>query len=168
MGTMHRKDSQMAIDRQETTRPINAKRDQDGQQMVEFAFTFTIFVVLLLAVVGFSWVFFSQATLVHAAQQGTRHLLAHPLLPDDPTTFDTADEEATWVITTSAPLLDWHEMTINILPPPEERISGSYVAVEIYYDVPLPTIEIPVGFTDDVITVLRPLRLHAMSKRSLN
>ena len=149
-------------------RMTGATRGQDGQQMVEFTFTFIIFVILLMAIVGFGWVFFSQATLTHAAQQGTRHLLAHPLLPDDPVTFDTADAEATWVITTSAPLLDWREMNISILPPPEDRISGSYVAVEIYYDVPLPTIEIPLGFTDDVITVLRPIRLHALSRRTLN
>jgi len=136
--------------------------------MVEFTFTFIMLVILLLALVGFGWVFFSQATLVHAAQEGTRHLLAHPLLPSDPVRFETADEEATWVITSSAPLLDWREMTINIYPPPQDRVLGSYVAVDIYYDVPLPTIEIPLGFTDDVITVLRPMRLHASSKRSLN
>jgi len=145
-----------------------SRRGQEGQQMVEFAFTFSMLTILLVAIVAFGWIFFSQATLVHAAQEGTRHLLAHPLLPDDQVTFDTADEEATWVITTSATLLDWREMTINIMPPPEDRIMGSYVAVEIYYDVPLPTIEIPVGFTDDVITIIRPLRLHALSRRSLN
>ena len=162
---LNRDFQQMKRDRQPN---LTSRTDQEGQQMVEFAFTFILFCILMVAIAIFGWVFFSQASIVHATRQGSRHLLAHPVLPDDDVTFASADAEATWVMTNSIPLMDWTAMTINISPPLEERVVGSYVAVEILYDIPLPTIEIPLGFTDDVITIVRPMRLHALSRRSLD
>jgi hypothetical protein len=156
---------QMTGDKQPS---LTSKTDQEGQGMVELTFTFMLFVTLLGAIAILAWIFFSQASIVHATRQGTRHLMAHPVLPDNKEVFDTADAEATWVVTSSVPLLDWREMDITISPPLEERLPGTYVAIQIEYDIPLPTIEIPLGFTDDVITVVRPMRLHALSRRSLD
>jgi len=145
-----------------------AKRGQQGQAMVEFAFAFILFIVVLVAVIMFAYVFFVQASLTHAAQQGTRHLLAHPVLPGDETTFGTADAEATWVITTAVPFLDWRDMQITIEPPVEDRVLGTYVAVQIRYTVPLPEFEIPFPLTGQSFRLLPPIQLQALSRRALN
>jgi len=144
------------------------ERDETGQAMVEFAFTFILFIAVLMAVILFAYVFFVQASLVHSAQQGSRHLLAHPVLPSDQVTFATADAEATWVVTSSVPLLDWHEMQITIEPPVEDRVLGTYVAVRVRYNVPLPDIEVPFFLTGQTFVLLPPMQLQALSRRALN
>jgi len=139
--------------------------------MVEFAFTFILFCVILVAIVIFGWFFFSYATIYNAARDGSHHLMNHPVLPDNPPDqpeFATADAEATWVVTTSMPLMDWTQMTLNLSPSVDNRFAGGYVAVEIVYDIPLPTISFPLGFTDDVITIIRPMRIRTLSRRNLD
>jgi len=82
-------------------------------------------------------------------------------------TREGIDEETMQIITSSVSLLDWRRMTINITPPVEERVSGGYVAVEILYTVPMPRLEIPLGFTDDPITIMGPIQLRAVSRQPL-
>jgi hypothetical protein len=145
------------------------QRDQAGQQMVEFTFTFVLLTIILMALVLFAYVFFMYASIVHAAQRGTRHLLTYPVLPQDEDRFATADQEAAWVITSSVPLLNWREnMHITIEPPVDERALGTYVSVRILYDVPLPQFTVPLVFSDQSITVLPPIELRAVSRRALN
>lgn len=144
------------------------KRNEQGQQMVEFALTFTIFCLLLMALALFGTVFFSYASIVQAAREGSRHLMAHPLLPADPDTFETADQEAIWVVTNSIPLLDWrNHMTINIMPEPQYRVPGGYVAVEIHYTMELLDLNIPV-IGGESVHLLGPIHLRTMSRRSLD
>jgi Flp pilus assembly protein TadG len=145
-----------------------AKADQSGQQMVEFTFTFIMLCVLLMALLGLGWVFYSYATIVNAARDGSYHLMTHPVLPGDPATFKTADAEATYVVTSTVSLLDWRHMTVNISPAVSKRVAGTYVAVEILYTVNLPRLDIPLGFTDTIIHLLGPIQLHALSRRSLD
>ncbi len=150
-------------------RPVSATRaDETGQQMVEFALTFTIFCALLMALALFGVVFFSYASLTNAAREGSRHLMAHPLLPADPVTFETADEEAIYVVTSSLPLLDWHNMTIQIMPEPALRVPGGYVAVQIQYTLQLLDINIPLLGGDSSIHLLGPVTLRTLSRRSLD
>jgi Flp pilus assembly protein TadG len=136
--------------------------------MVEFTFTFMLLIVLLVAILVFGLIFYSYLTIVNAARDGTRFLYAHPRLPSPGSGFATADAEATYVITSSVSLLDWKRMTVNITPPKEDRIAGSWVAVEIVYNVPLPTIQLPMGFTGTTFTLVRPIELRALSRRSLD
>jgi Flp pilus assembly protein TadG len=143
------------------------RRGEDGQQMVEFAFTCVIFTMTLIAFVMFAVVFFMQASITHAAQQGSRHLYAHPLEPGDKDRFETADAEARWVITNSAPFIDWRLMTVEFSPM-ADRYSGGYVAVDVYFDVPLPTIAVPYTFTGDELVLMPPIQLHTRSRRALN
>jgi len=144
------------------------KQDEQGQQMVEFALTFTIFCLLLMALALFGTVFFSYASIVQAAREGSRHLMSHPLLPADPDTFETADQEAIWVVTNSLPLLDWrNHMTIAIMPEPQYRVPGGYVAVEIQYTMELLDLNIPV-LGGEPVHLLGPIHLRTMSRRSLD
>jgi hypothetical protein len=149
---------------------VRSKRSEEkGQQMVEFTLTFGMLTVLLAALVLFAWYFFSYVSLVHATREGSRYLMAHPILPADPVAFATADEEATWVVTNSVPLLDWrNNMTVLISPPVEQRFAGSYVLVEIDYIFHLPQVELPLGFDGTTLTILGPMELHAYSRRSLD
>lgn len=144
------------------------KADETGQQMVEFALTFTIFCALLMALALFGVVFFSYASLTHAAREGSRHLMAHPLLPADPVAFETADEEAIYVVTSSLPLLNWRDMTIQIMPDPEFRVPGGYVAVQIEYTMQLLDMNIPLVGGSSSIHLLGPVTLRTMSRRSLD
>jgi len=144
-----------------------ARSDQEGQQMVEFAFTFIIFCILLAAIALFGWVFFVQLSMNHGAKEGSRHLMRHATVPEDQDNFASADAEARFVVTNSMPLLDWTAMTVTFSPSQGDRVPEGWVAVDIWYDVPLPTIRFPLGFTDDVITVMQPLRLRTRSVRHL-
>ena len=136
--------------------------------MVEFAFTFMILVAFFVALLVLGWIFYSYVTITNAARNGSRHLMAHSVLPADQETFVTADAEATWVVTNTVPLLDWRRMNITISPPVANRIPGSYVAVEVRYVVNLPRLEIPLGFTDTPIGIGGPMTLRAVSRRSLD
>ena len=143
-------------------------RDEAGQQMIEFTFTFMMIIGVMAAVIMFSILFFQQASILHAAQTGSRHLLTYPVVPDDEVTFATADEEAMWVITNTVPWLDWTLMEITIDPPAELRNVGTYVAVQIKYDAPLPEIEIPYVITEGAFYLVPPIELSALSRRALN
>ncbi len=142
--------------------------DQSGQAMVEFTFTFVLLCVLFIALLLLGWLFYSYVTISNAAREGSRHLLAHPVLPSDPSTFDSADAEATWVITNSVPMLNWRQMTVTITPPTEQRVYGGYILVRIDYEVSMPRIEIPLGFTGTTIKLVGPFQLRALSRRSLD
>ncbi len=136
--------------------------------MIEFTFTFMMLIGVMAALIMFCMLFFMQASIMHAAQTGSRHLLTFPRVPDDGVTFATADEEALWVITNTVPWLDWDLMDITIEPPAAQRVLGTYVAVQIKYDAPLPTIEIPFIITEGSFVLLPPIELSALSRRALN
>jgi hypothetical protein len=145
--------------------------DQSGQQMVEFTFTFIIVIALFAALLIFGWIFFSYATIVNAARDGSYHIWTHADgHPDDPATYGEfgVEAETRAVITRSVPLLNWREMTITITPPREQWVPGGFVAVEIIYDVPLPQIDLPLAWNDTVITIMGPLRLQSISRRSFD
>jgi Flp pilus assembly protein TadG len=146
-------------------RPASA---QSGQQMIEFTLTFLMLVVLFMALLIMGWMFYTYATITSAAREGSRHLMAHPTVPQDEVTFDTADEETTWVVTNSIPMLDWRRTTVNIAPDVSQRVPGGYVLVEVEYTMSMPEFRIPLIFQDRVITLGGPLELRAMSRRSLD
>ena len=149
-------------------RDAGQEAGQSGQATVEFAFTFVLFSALLMAILGLGWVFFSYASIVNAARDGSHHLMSHPLQPADPSRFATADEEVTWIVTNSLPLLDWTNMTVTTSPPPAQRIHGGYVAVAISYTVTLPEFNIPLGFDGTSYRLLGPTQIGARSRRSLD
>lgn len=140
---------------------------QSGQQMVEFALTFTMLVALLMALVIMGWVFFTYATITNAAREGSRHLMAHPTLPKDQVAFSTADQETTWVVTNSISMLDWRQMTVNISPDVSQRVYGGYVMVELIYTLTLPQINLPL-LQGQTLTIGGPFELQALSRRSLD
>jgi len=142
--------------------------DQHGQEMVEFALTCIMLVVMLLALVVFGWMFFSYATITHAAREGSRHLMSHPILPQDQVAFASADEEVTWVVTNSLPLLDWTRAVVTVGPPLAERVPGGYVFVEVSYTTTMPQVRIPMIVSEGTFVLGGPIELRAVSRRSLD
>ena len=141
---------------------------ESGQQMVEFTFTFVMLCVLFMALLILGWLFYSYATITNAARDGSWHLMTHPVLPADQATFATSDEETTWIVTRSLPLLDWGDTVVNITPPVEQRVYGSYVMVEVQHTLQMPRIVIPLGFDDTVFELGGPFQISSMSRRSLD
>ena len=141
---------------------------ESGQQMVEFTFTFVMLVVLFMALLILGWLFYSYATITNAARDGSWHLMTHPVLPEDQDTFETPDAEATWIVTRSLTLLNWGDTVVNISPPVEERVYGSYVMVEVQHTLQMPRIVIPLGWDDTVFELGGPFEISAMSRRSLD
>jgi hypothetical protein len=136
--------------------------------MIEFTMTFLMLVVLFMALLIMGWMFYTYATITNAAREGSRHLMAHPTVPQDQVAFGTADEETTWVVTHSIPMLDWRQTTVNISPDVSLRVPGGYVMVEIEYTMTMPQFQIPLIYDDRMLTLGGPLQLRAMSRRSLD
>jgi len=143
-------------------------QSENGQQMIEFTFTFIILILLFAAMLILGWVFYTYATLTNAAREGSRHLMTHPTIPEDPDRFATSDLETTWIVTNSLPMLDWRPMVVNISPPVAQRVPGGYVAVEVVYTLNMPRLEIPLTLGDRVIGLGGPTPLRALSRRSLD
>lgn len=142
--------------------------DQSGQQMIEFTLTFLMLIVLFMALLIMGWMFYTYATLTNAAREGSRHLMAHPTVPEDQATFATADQETRWVVTNSIPMLDWTLATVNISPSVPQRVPGGYVMVEVQYTMSMPEFRIPLIYADRDLVLGGPLQLRAMSRRSLD
>jgi hypothetical protein len=149
-------------------RRVRPASNQNGQQMVEFAMTFGMLVVLFMALLIMGWMFYVHATITGAARDGSRHLMAHPTLPEDQVTFSTPDEETTWVVTRSMPMLDWHQATVSIMPDVSQRVAGGYVGVAVQYTIFMPEFQIPLFFNGQTITLGGPVQLRALSRRSLD
>jgi Flp pilus assembly protein TadG len=136
--------------------------------MIEFTMTFLLLIVLLMALLIMGWMFYTQATITSAAREGSRHLMAHPTVPQNQATFSTADEEATWVITNSLPMLEWTRAVVTVGPSVAQRVPGGYVFVEIRYTMSMPQFNIPMIFEDRMLVLGGPLELTAISRRSLD
>ena len=148
--------------------PRAPQAGESGQQMIEFTFTFVMLIVLFMALLILGWLFYSYATITNAARDGSWHLMAHPVLPADQDTFASSDDETTWIVTNSLPLLDTSQTVVNISPPIEQRVYGAYVLVEVQHTLQMPRIEIPLGFDDTVFVLGGPFEITAMSRRSLD
>lgn len=141
---------------------------QDGQQMIEFTLTFIMLVALFMALLIMGWMFYTYATITSAAREGSRHLMAHPTVPEDQITFATADEETTWVVTHSLPMLDWRRATVTISPDVALRVPGGYILVQVEYTMSMPEFHLPLIYQDRMLTLGGPIQLRAMSRRSLD
>jgi Flp pilus assembly protein TadG len=141
---------------------------QGGQSLTEFAMVMPLLIALLVAIMLFTWIGFSYVSITSAARQGARHMMtydaAHLQYPDR---FATIDQEITYMVTEAMPFMAWQSATITILPPVEERVPITTVAVHIQYPVSLPTIRIPYFFRPGEFVLLPPIVLNAESRMKL-
>jgi hypothetical protein len=118
--------------------------------------------IILLAYVGFAYVSISSA-----ARMGARHMIGlNPAeYPEDPALFDTADEEITYIVTSTMPYLNWRQAEIAILPvETSDRVFGANVSVVVTYTMDTPDIRIPYVVREGSFLLIPPLTLRASSQ----
>ena len=53
------------------------QKHEDGQALVEFALVLPILLVLLCAIIDFSWMYYNQITISNAAREGARYAVVN-------------------------------------------------------------------------------------------
>ena len=135
--------------------------------MAEFAFTMPLLVALLVGIILLAYVGFAYVSVSSAARMGARHMVGlNPAeYPEDPDQFTTADEEITYVVTSTMPFLNWRQAEIAILPvDTSERVFGANVSVVITYTMDTPDIRIPYVIREGSFLLIPPLTLRATSQ----
>lgn len=113
-----------------------------GQATVEFAFSITIFLMLLFGFLGLAIVFFSWLSVANAAREGARYVIANPTAADS--------QVKTYICSTTVilggssagcnSLLSSGGLKVTIEPTQSARISNSQISVKVEYQVPVPTL----------------------------
>lgn len=138
-----------------------------GQSLAEFALTMPLLVALLVGIIALSYVGFIYVSISSAARMGARHMVGlNPSdAPENPEQFSTADEEITWVVTSSMPALNWRQAEISISPEDTaDRVFDANVSVNITYTVTMPEIRIPYVVSEGHFVLIPPLVLRASSQ----
>lgn len=137
-----------------------------GQSLAEFALTMPLLVALLLGMLVMAYIGFAYVSISSAARMGARHMIGlNPSdRPENPDLFLSADEEITYVVTSTMPVLDWRQAEIAILPADtSERVFDAEVSVLITYTMNFPEIRIPYVITEGSFVILSPIALRASS-----
>jgi hypothetical protein len=147
--------------------------DQKGQGLAEFALTMPLLIGLLVGILLLAWVGFAYVSITSAARMGTRHMVTYPIQAENPVRFPNVDDEITYVVTSTMPLLNWRQAQITILPqPPRSRLVGgvqpTYVSIQILYPLNNPTIRIPYVISKGSFVLLPPLSLQATARMRLD
>lgn len=119
-------------------------QESHGQAMVEFAFTFSIFVLLFIGFIGTAMVYFSWLTTAAAAREGARYIVENPTA----STSQIIDQ-----VCRTTPGLGGSEAScktranardgIVITPEPSNpdwRLPNTQISVIIEYRTPVPTL----------------------------
>lgn len=130
------------------------RRDQTGQEMVEFALALPLFLALLVGLFYAGILLYSHVTLNNAARVGTTHLVRHPLATND---------EVENVIEAQLGVLDPNRVQITIWPAREARVPFGQVDVSLRYRTALPTLSLPNPVGAGPIVLVGPVWLQADS-----
>ena len=127
--------------------PESTSSRSAGQALVEFAFVLPVLLLLMVAIVDFGIIFYTQMTVTNAAWEGAR---AGATIVD-PT---QGDQEITGAVQAAAYGLDSSRLTINIDPAQDESPRnqpypaprGESLTVTVQYPVELsfPALTVPV------------------------
>ena len=138
-----------------------------GQSLAEFALTMPLLVALLVGIISLAWVGFSYVSITSAARMGARHMIGlNPAdQPEDRDRFASADEEITYVVTSTMLMLNWRQAEIVISPADtSERVFDANVSVQITYTMDIPEIKIPYVIREGSFVLIPPLVLRAESQ----
>jgi hypothetical protein len=156
----------MPIERRPGRTP-RADQEQKGQSLTEFALTMPILVILLVGIIVLAYIGFAYVSISSAARMGARHMIGlNPSdHPENPDLFRSADEEITYVVTSSMFMLDWRQAEIVIKPEDtSERVYDADVSVLIIYTMELPEVRLPYIISEGEFVLLAPLTLRASSQ----
>jgi hypothetical protein len=156
----------MRIERRQRQCP-SSRPEPKGQSLAEFALTMPLLVILLLGIIVLAYVGFAYVSISSAARMGARHMISlNPAdRPENPDLFHSADEEITYVVTSSMPVLNWRQAEITILPhDTSDRVYDADVSVNITYTMDMPEIRIPYVIHDGSFVLMSPFILRASSQ----
>jgi hypothetical protein len=133
--------------------PENSSSRSSGQALVEFAFVLPVLLLLMVAIVDFGIIFYTQMTVTNAAWEGAR---AGATIVD-PT---QGDQEITGAVQAAAYGLDTSRLTVNIDPtqdePPRNQPypapRGESLKVTVQYQVELSFPALTVPITGQAVT----------------
>jgi hypothetical protein len=100
-------------------------RREDGQDILEYALTLPLFVLLVLGIVEFGIVVMSYNTIANAAREGARAGIIAPSDECDVDCMDAAAEDAARALTTG---LNADELEVTVTRP-----GGGVIQVEVDY-----------------------------------
>ena len=107
------------------------RKGEQGQAMVEFAFTVPIILITLVALVLISWTLYTFVVLQHATREGAHFAV---------TNTQATDEEIIAEAMKHIGILDPNNITFTV---EGERVEDTYMVVNVTYVLPLPQIYIP-------------------------
>lgn len=126
-----------------------------------------LLVALLVGIIALAYVGFAYVSISSAARMGARHMIGlNPAdQPEDHDLFTSADEEITYVVTSTMLALNWRQAEIVISPEDtSERVFGANVSVQITYHMDTPEIRIPYVIREGFFVLIPPLTLRASSQ----
>ncbi len=125
--------------------------------MVEFAFTFSIFVMLFLGFLGMAIVFFGWLTTVSAAREGARYVLSDPSATDSEIKNAICSSSVMLGGSTAAcNALTTSNLIITIEPALAGRVPNAQISVRVQYRVQVPTLRVT-WLGGDGMTILGPI-----------
>lgn len=130
------------------------RRQENGQEMVEFALALPLFLALLFGLFYVGILLYSHVTLNNAARVGTTHLVRHPL---------ATDAEVEEVIAAQLGVLDPDRVQITVWPAREARVPFGQVDVSLRYRTTVPTLSLPNLAGAEPIILVGPVWLQADS-----
>jgi len=130
-----------------------------GQAMAEFAFTVPLIVILVVSVVGFSFLLYFFVTLNSCAREGARYVIGHP--------YATDTEIATYV-KGRAGILNQNSITVTVSPVPAARQPGVNVTVSLTYPFQIVNLRIPYIISPGAFTIFPPITLNAVSSMNMD
>ena len=143
---------------------VSAETREQGQAIVEFAFTIGIFVLLMFGLIGLTVVFFAWLTTASAARDGTRFIVGNPSATDT--------QVRDYICSTTVMLggsssgcsaaISAGELVITVEPGTAPKLPLSRVTVTVRYRVPVPTMRASFLGTSG-ITFLGPIWVESSS-----
>lgn len=130
-------------------RKFRFRKTEPGQSLIEFAFAFPIFLGVLIGLMSFALLFYSYVTLQLAVREGANAIVHCPSLNCDTPRLNNGNKLTsisdiqTYVKEKSFSL---NIGQINVLIEPSNTsqwVTGTQVSVSAAYNVPLPTVSIP-------------------------
>lgn len=94
---------------------LTQKLLDSGQDLVEYAFTFPIFMLIVLGIIDIGWGVYSYSALQNATREGARYAIVHPCVAD--ATIENVIKSRTLAVDPAAITVSpvvWGEETVQV------------------------------------------------------
>lgn len=138
-----------------------AHKPEQGQAMVEFALTFSLFVMLFIGFIGLAVTFFAWLTTVSAAREGARYVISNPTVTDTQIkTYICSSSVMLGGSSTNCNSLTTADLIITTEPSNGSRNPDTLVNVRVQYRAPIPTLRVS-WINGGGMTILGPIWVNS-------